>query len=941
MGYIQGTNGNDDLLSGRNADHLDGGAGDDTLTGNAGADTLEGGKGDDELEGGKGGDTFLYALGDGNDTITDYTEEDIIKFTSGTPKITTKGNNVIFTVGTGSSKGTVTVLNAKKNGTVITYVDSDGVVHEYPRAIEFDDKVTKATLLENYNKDTFNIVEYSNDHDNNYDNVKTIDASAVEQDIHIIGNTKANTMIGSDNNDTIEGGKGNDVLTGGEGADTFLYNKGDGNDKILDYESGDELQIVGDSVSKFTKSKDGKDYVVTLASKKTITLVGAADKVISYTDSKNPNGAFYPQVFDVNSKGTAVTLKAEYTADKFDVTDYADFSETARTIDASAVDQDLSIVGNKKNNVIIGADGNNSIEAGKGNDTITGGSGKNVFIFNPGDGKNVITNYKGGDIIKATSGKISVSKSGSNYVLSVGGTKVTLLNASKKYIRVSDEDGTRTVPTPLSKLTYTDANGGTIIIGKGYTGDSFDVNDFESDFAGKVFDITATAVKQDIHIVGNKLANNITGSDNNDTIEGGKGNDNLTGGDGADVFVYNKGDGNDKILDYENEDEIQIVDDTVKNITKSGSNFVINLASKKKITIVGGANKTITYTDAANPDPVKYPEPFAVNSKGTAVSLLSAYSADKFDVNDYEEFGETARTINASQVDQDLHIVGNKKNNVIIGADGNNSIEGGKGNDTLTGGTGKNTFIFNSGDGSDVITNYKGSDVIKATSGKITGKTKGSDFVLSISGGGKVTLQGAGKKYVRVTDGSGTHWADDDNSPLKKITYKNHNVSLHSGYTSDSFVADDYTKDLPGKVFDIDASDVKHAMTIVGNKEKNNIIGTDEDDYIEGLAGADKLYGNDGNDSLWGGAGNDTLYGGDGNDTFIYTPGEGKDVISDFTKGDQIMILSGDSYKKESASGDDVTFTFSSGQILVQGGAEKAIKFVDSNGKTIDTYTPD
>ena len=29
MAYISGTNGNDDLYSGRNADHLDGGAGDD------------------------------------------------------------------------------------------------------------------------------------------------------------------------------------------------------------------------------------------------------------------------------------------------------------------------------------------------------------------------------------------------------------------------------------------------------------------------------------------------------------------------------------------------------------------------------------------------------------------------------------------------------------------------------------------------------------------------------------------------------------------------------------------------------------------------------------------------------------------------------------------------------------------------------------------------
>lgn len=111
---ITGTNGRDDLYSGGNADYIDGGAGDDTLVGNGGDDTLEGGKGADSLEGGSGADTFVYSLGDGNDTITDYTEEDVIKFNSGTPEFSVKGNNIIIKVNQGSQKGTITVLNAKK-----------------------------------------------------------------------------------------------------------------------------------------------------------------------------------------------------------------------------------------------------------------------------------------------------------------------------------------------------------------------------------------------------------------------------------------------------------------------------------------------------------------------------------------------------------------------------------------------------------------------------------------------------------------------------------------------------------------------------------------------------------------------------------------------------------------------------------------------------------
>jgi beta-glucanase (GH16 family) len=54
------------------ANTLSGGAGADTLIGGAGADTLTGGLGDDRLTGGSGADVFVFAKGDGHDTITDF-----------------------------------------------------------------------------------------------------------------------------------------------------------------------------------------------------------------------------------------------------------------------------------------------------------------------------------------------------------------------------------------------------------------------------------------------------------------------------------------------------------------------------------------------------------------------------------------------------------------------------------------------------------------------------------------------------------------------------------------------------------------------------------------------------------------------------------------------------------------------------------------------------
>jgi Ca2+-binding RTX toxin-like protein len=61
------------VLTGNAGDNrIDGMAGKDILKGRAGADTLRGGKESDRLEGGAGGDTFVFASGDGRDTIVDF-----------------------------------------------------------------------------------------------------------------------------------------------------------------------------------------------------------------------------------------------------------------------------------------------------------------------------------------------------------------------------------------------------------------------------------------------------------------------------------------------------------------------------------------------------------------------------------------------------------------------------------------------------------------------------------------------------------------------------------------------------------------------------------------------------------------------------------------------------------------------------------------------------
>lgn len=94
--YIAGENGNDridagagvDLVfGGRGNDWINGAAGDDSLSGDAGHDTINGGAGNDVIDagggrdimtGGTGADAFNFGANTGRDTITDFTELDVI-----------------------------------------------------------------------------------------------------------------------------------------------------------------------------------------------------------------------------------------------------------------------------------------------------------------------------------------------------------------------------------------------------------------------------------------------------------------------------------------------------------------------------------------------------------------------------------------------------------------------------------------------------------------------------------------------------------------------------------------------------------------------------------------------------------------------------------------------------------------------------------------------
>lgn len=74
------------------------------------------------------------------------------------------------------------------------------------------------------------------------------------------GDAENDWLNGGAGNDTLIGGVGNDILIGGEGKDTFVFRKGSGIDKILDFQagsstSGDVLSLDKTVLSSFNAVK--------------------------------------------------------------------------------------------------------------------------------------------------------------------------------------------------------------------------------------------------------------------------------------------------------------------------------------------------------------------------------------------------------------------------------------------------------------------------------------------------------------------------------------------------------------------------------------------------------------------------------------------------------------------------------------------------------------
>lgn len=679
-----GTAGADTKTGGTGQDYLQGLDGNDKLYGGDGSDILAGGKGDDTLEGGAERDTYVWSgagTGDGNDRITDTSSA-------------TYASDTLILKGVSEAQVTLTQLNSEddltitiKDATLATVLGVLKVTDEFNsidktlgiEAIVFDsgaiwtlDEIRARTRLDGTT--------------GNDTGASSLTGSAMGEQIY--GNAGNDSIVAFGGDDSLYGGVGNDTLYGGStineasnGEDSFFWAKGDGNDTIQDHSWSsseiDTLVLTNATAADVTLRRSAGDVDLEISisnggTTETITVVN------QYADGISRDGIEKIQFSD----GT-IWSYADILQNTLRVT-------TAGNDGVSGTNLADNIYGGGGNDSLASSLGDDRLSGGVGVDTLNGEAGSDTYLWQRGDGNDIIkdTDASVSDLDRLV---LSDVKSSEVYLYRVSGSndlKIRILSTS-----------------PIEELTVTDQLIKQGLIGLGIEGISF------SD--GVIWTSADILARTEVwgpntgagadSLLGLAVADNIFGGALNDTLignagddllEGGTGIDSLDGGGGNDRFVWSAGDGNDVLKDTGTSltevDTLELrgINSADVSLSISGSDLVATVVTGGAITV---KDRFVDASKGYGIELIEYAD-------GVTVRVLNADGA-------VIETSDTAGTHNASLQGwayQDL-INGLAGNDTLVGLAGDDTLNGGVGLDLLKGGMGSDSYVWARNDGNDTI----------------------------------------------------------------------------------------------------------------------------------------------------------------------------------------------------------------------------------------------
>ena len=852
-----------------NDDVVYGNGGADTISTGSGNDILVGGKGQDTLDGGAGNDTYCFNIGDGYDTITD---------SSGTDKI-------VFGEGIASSS---LVYNRHGNDLTIVVNDLDSIkvknffTSDSIESLEFFDGSSLSL-----NPETISISPLEDE------DIVFTGTSASETitggvgDDTLDGNGGNDTIYGGPGNDyininnatnTVHGGTGNDYINGSSGNDTYHYNRGDGFDTIVEYNGSNDKIIFGEGITRenlsFYADRNSLRILIDNDENQGILILNHFE-----TDAKHME---YIEFAD----GTTIDLSQGI---PFAQTNGNDILNGANGDDhyngGSGNDYLKAYAGNDilsgdaGNDTLYGDDGDDILTGGTGNDYLEGGRGTDTYIYNLGDGFDVINNY---DYYNSGNDKIQFGQgiSLSDLTFKVDGSSLCInINGDEKQgllLQRHQEGGNYR----MGKLEFADGS----VFDLNTNGFTYHQTDQKDNLSGTGYDdiIYLNAGNNTAHgnngndtIYGGTGLDNLYGDGGNDILVGGTGDDYLEGGREEDTYIYNLGDGFDTINNYDyynsGKDKILFGEGiSLSDLTFSSDNkdllIYINNDKSQGMRILrhfeGGYYRL---------GKIQFADGSILDFETTGVTLTQGDDNDvitTLNQNDTVLAGGGNDSISTNYGD-DIINAGAGNDNVDAGY-GNDDITGGKGNDILNGGNGADTYRYNLGDGFDIIYDYDSNcnNIDKIVFGEgitladLTFRNENNNLRIIVKGDegqGMLINQFFNENYPTYYQIEQFEFADGT-----IIDNKNNGFVLNQLSTDETIRATEY-------------NDI-----IKANSGNDTIDSFNGNDIIDAGSGDDYVEAGYGNDDITGGKGNDILNGGYGADTYRYNLGDGFDIIYDY-----------------------------------------------------------
>ncbi|WP_077001411.1 putative Ig domain-containing protein [Variovorax sp. KK3] len=233
---LEGGDGNDTLEGGKGADTLLGGSGNDELTGGEGDDFIDGGAGSDEMYGNSGNDTFYVERIEGNESIHDFgLGADRLVLGGYRPRdlsVSYKNSALVLRAADGSTLGLSSYFS-RPDLADLPIEFADGTVW---RRSDIHAMLNLPQLVwpDMYDLE---IDEWGTDRMHGSDYSDVLFGLGGDDVIfgyggkdHLHGGSGNDTLDGWDGNDLLQGGDGNDYLMGGAGSD--VLEGGDGDDVL-------------------------------------------------------------------------------------------------------------------------------------------------------------------------------------------------------------------------------------------------------------------------------------------------------------------------------------------------------------------------------------------------------------------------------------------------------------------------------------------------------------------------------------------------------------------------------------------------------------------------------------------------------------------------------------------------------------------------------------